>query len=76
MAENFAYGVINERSVSNSDARIFYVKFIFSARIFYRGVPSFATGCPCLNWQLVCMFYIMENTYIIEFISLYGYIIA
>ena len=29
---------------------LLYVMFRFSIRIFYRGVPGFATDCPCGNW--------------------------
>ena len=29
---------------------LLYVKFVFSIGMFYRGVPGFATDCPCGVW--------------------------
>ena len=41
--------------------RLFYVMFTFTTRIFYRGVPGFATDCPCSIWCLestTCLLYV------------------
>ena len=37
------------------------VMFIFSTMIFYRGVPGFATDCPCCVWcrvLTICLLYV------------------
>ena len=38
-----------------------YVMFGFSTRIFYMGVPGFATDCPCGDWcrgLITCLLYV------------------
>ena len=40
---------------------LLYVMFTFPTRIFYRGVPGFATGCPCGVWYCgltTCLLYV------------------
>ena len=44
--------------------------FVFSTRIFYRGVPGFATDCPCSTWWrglTICLLYVVFS------ILSYGY---
>ena len=40
---------------------LLYVMFTFPTRIFYRGVPGFATDCPCgvwCRWLTTCPLYV------------------
>ena len=41
--------------------RTSYIRFIFSIRVFCRGVPCFATDCPCSVWccgLTTCLMYV------------------
>ena len=43
---------------------LLYVMFTFPTRIFYRGIPGFATVCPCGVWSrglTTCLLYVGPN---------------
>ena len=42
-----AVGFFSEYWNEHVAIKLLYTKFVFSDKVFYRGVPGFATDCPC-----------------------------
>ena len=57
--------ILLEYWIEHVSVGLFYVMFTFPSRIFYRGVPGFATDCPCGVW--CCGL----TTYLTTYIPLY-----
>ena len=56
-----ALDILLEYWIEHVTFGLLYVMFTFPARIFYRGVPSFAIDCPCGVWcrgLTTCLLYI------------------
>ena len=54
--------IIFEYCIKHTDFGPLYVTFRFSMRIFYSGVPGFATDCPCGVWchgLTTCLLYVV-----------------
>ena len=45
-----ALDILLEYWIEHVSFGLLYVMFTFPTRIFYRGVPDFATDCPCGVW--------------------------
>ena len=53
--------ILLEYWIEHVTFRLLYVTFTFPTRIFCRGVPGFATGCPCGIWfrgLTTCLLYV------------------
>ena len=55
------WDILLEYRIEHVTFGLLYVMFTFPTRIFYRGVPGFATDCPCSVWCLgltTCLLYV------------------